>query len=455
MAESSRQHREPGVDVDAAAIRRARMAAGLSLADVAGHELSRTAVHRVETGKIRPSMRTLGLIAERTGTPIDALLAPSQPQGDDVQRLDLAMARLERMCMAGEHAEALVRIGELLRGAHGARVGARLHHLAGVAHVQLLDPEAGLVHLRQALAAFEQAGDDWMSVESLGWVAWALSLKEDATAAETAIEALRRCRELDPVPRLTEARILGQLASIHLARHEWEQAISAYRGAVEASAPISDLVGMSKMYEGLSIAYQGLGDLPAATAYAEKAMTLSAVFANQLALARIENNLGVLLLRTGQWREAEVHLERAMRHCETEGIAVGKSHVLLSLGQLAFSRSDHERARVLVGEAIELASDIGEAVTEALGHQWLGRIMAALGDDPESDREFELAIAMLEGLDVPRRLAECHREYAQALQQRDDLRRAVLHYQRAAELWQPTVDAMSAGDWVDAKILAT
>lgn len=51
-------------------MRQARLAAGLSLADVAGGDVSRTMIHFIEHGRARPSERVLALIAERTGKPV-------------------------------------------------------------------------------------------------------------------------------------------------------------------------------------------------------------------------------------------------------------------------------------------------------------------------------------------------------------------------------------------------
>src|SRR2546429_417857 len=66
----------PGLAVVPEDIRRARLAAGLSLAMVAGDDLSRAAVHRIEQGKVRPSLRTLQLIAGRIGQPVERFLVP-------------------------------------------------------------------------------------------------------------------------------------------------------------------------------------------------------------------------------------------------------------------------------------------------------------------------------------------------------------------------------------------
>ena len=64
--------------MDPSRIRRARADAGLTLAAVAGTEVSRTFIHQVESGSARPSLRVLKLIAKRTGKPIDYFKRPAK-----------------------------------------------------------------------------------------------------------------------------------------------------------------------------------------------------------------------------------------------------------------------------------------------------------------------------------------------------------------------------------------
>src|ERR1700693_3250624 len=73
-ATSGRRGRRRGVEIKPGTVKQARSDAGLSLAQVAGSEISRTAISFVETGKAKPSLETLKLIAERTGRPIDFFL---------------------------------------------------------------------------------------------------------------------------------------------------------------------------------------------------------------------------------------------------------------------------------------------------------------------------------------------------------------------------------------------
>src|SRR5215472_7168335 len=78
------RRRPKGIAVRPEAVRQARLDAGLSLADLAGGQVTRAAIHLVETGRMRPSMRTLQLIAQRTGRPISFFMADHE--GSDEQR---------------------------------------------------------------------------------------------------------------------------------------------------------------------------------------------------------------------------------------------------------------------------------------------------------------------------------------------------------------------------------
>jgi len=71
--------------VDPARVREARRGAGLSLAQLAKEDVSRTFIHFVETGQARPSKQVLGLIARRTGKPISYFMVqPSTGTASDL-----------------------------------------------------------------------------------------------------------------------------------------------------------------------------------------------------------------------------------------------------------------------------------------------------------------------------------------------------------------------------------
>src|ERR1700730_15902198 len=93
-----RRGRRHGIEIKPGTVKQARMDAGMSLAQVANGSVSRTAIYFVETGKAKPSMETLKLIAERTGRPLDFFLA--QPSTSEARSTATTM-EIERLGAPG------------------------------------------------------------------------------------------------------------------------------------------------------------------------------------------------------------------------------------------------------------------------------------------------------------------------------------------------------------------
>lgn len=91
--------RGSGIAVDPERVRQARVSAGLTLAQLAGKDVSRTFIHQVERGLARPSPPVLRLIARRTGKPINWFVRRAQNAitGKDLaDELSAAATRLRR-----------------------------------------------------------------------------------------------------------------------------------------------------------------------------------------------------------------------------------------------------------------------------------------------------------------------------------------------------------------------
>jgi len=61
-------------------VRQARLAAGLTQAELAGAEMTKALISHIEHGRVRPSLRTLGVIARRLGRDVHAFLDDADPQ---------------------------------------------------------------------------------------------------------------------------------------------------------------------------------------------------------------------------------------------------------------------------------------------------------------------------------------------------------------------------------------
>src|SRR5258708_22085160 len=66
--------RRKGVAIRKGSVLKARKETGLSLGEVANGQVSRTLIHLVEKGRVKPSLETLTLIARSTGKPVGFFL---------------------------------------------------------------------------------------------------------------------------------------------------------------------------------------------------------------------------------------------------------------------------------------------------------------------------------------------------------------------------------------------
>jgi transcriptional regulator with XRE-family HTH domain len=122
-----RGRRGPGVPIIPSRVRQARIDTGLSLADLAGAEVSRAFIHQLEQGLARPSLQVLELIAQRTGRSVSYFTSGEvQPAAGPDLSSDLVATskRLERLASTMElsesNREAFRMVVNNLR--HGARL---------------------------------------------------------------------------------------------------------------------------------------------------------------------------------------------------------------------------------------------------------------------------------------------------------------------------------------------
>jgi tetratricopeptide (TPR) repeat protein/transcriptional regulator with XRE-family HTH domain len=423
-AASGHRGRRRGVEIKPGTVKQARSEAGLSLAQVAGSEISRTAIYFVETGKAKPSIETLKLIAERTGRPLDYFL--SRPSTTEA-RSTASTAELERLVVTGDPHGALAEGEALLSAERDPEIVARIKFQMATAHLRLAQWVPARRLASTARAHFEQSGDMLMTAECLGSEASAAYMMQDPGALALAEGALATCRALNPVPGLTESRLLGVLGGVHIANHRWAAAIKAYEQSLAAGDVIHDLRRLSIWYANLGMAYQELGNINQATHYVQRAITLHETLNDRISLGRTENNLGILLLREGEVARSRGHFERALRlFDETHANDRDKGALLLSICELELAEADVDDAARFANEALEIATRESAFTTMADAHAWLGRVGDARGDDAAADAEFAAAFEVLREPGVsPALMSRTYARYADILEARGDVVGAV------------------------------
>lgn len=391
--------------VNAAALKQARLDAGLSLAELAGSWMSKQAVHLFETGRARPTLAKLRLIVERLGnTSIEAVLA------DDSED---RMAELDQQQAFGELGELA---SQFLRDINSTRrTRAIATYYAGKAILNQA-PRSALVLFRRARRLLLRVAEPCLAAEAMDWEAAALYLMQDASASEVGRQALERYRALPDRQPQVEARMLEHLGTYGLQRGEHRDAIGRYREAIEVAGARLELGRLAHIYHGLAEGCRQAGETRRALDYMERAVHFyrteydvrGPVSAN---LARIENDYGVQLMRLGQWDRAEEMIRAALDHYDEVGVATGRAHALLSMGELNQLRNRLEEAVDWTVEGIEEAQRRGETVAQASGYQQLGELWASGDDEAGFEACFDRALEILDRASLPELRAECVARY--------------------------------------------
>jgi tetratricopeptide (TPR) repeat protein/DNA-binding XRE family transcriptional regulator len=436
-----RRGRRRGIEVRPGTVKQARLEAGLSLGQVAQGDLSRTAIYFVETGKAKPSLETLQLIATRTGKPIDFFLPDGQSAAGD----EVGLAEIERLVAMGENAEAVTAVDRLLVRTRDARTAALAKVFLTTALIRLGQPARGRSHALAARLYFEQAGDVLMAAEAQSWEAGCALMLRDPAALGLAQEALEKCRSLKPVPTMAEAKLLAILGHAHTSRHEYAKAIQAYEQATAVGAAFPDLRRLSYIYGNMSLAYQETGKYADAARYAHRAMAIQETLQDTLSISVSENNLALLLLRQGDLEGAFRYAESSLRRREQLGVEHGRANVLATLAELELARANYYAASRWANAALDVATRTGETTNVGEAHFWLGRVAAARDDLEQADAQFNVAFQIFESVDATDWTARAHVAYAEILEARGDLAGANRHLRQAlAVAGAPAPSALQA-----------
>ena len=409
--------------IDPDLVRQARLKAGLSLAQVAGSDLTRQAVHLIETGKVRPSMRSLQIIARRLGVSALSLQVPGDAGAEMPHR---RAAELERLCERQRYHEVVELATHLLAHDTSTYLTAFAHLYVGRGLAHLGQPDEALPHLRRARQLFDAEDDPWSAAEAREWEAAALYLKEDPRSVSVGEDALERYRALEPRRPEVEARMVEHLATFLVQRSDYVRAEQCYQQALKVAGPVLDLVRLGRVYHGLGRCCYSLGNTRRGIDLVSRAVALYAVENDlrpapaRVDLPRVENDLGMMLLATGQLERAEEFFESADRHLLEAGAERMRSYVLLSLADVRQGQDRLEEAVDLIEQALELAERFGEQAALAAANRQLGQVHALRHEHDLADERFQLALTILDEAGMTGRRDECLAAYQRVLDARAD-----------------------------------
>ncbi len=445
MARSSgRRGKQSGVAVLPAAVRQARVDAGLSMAQLA-HPRSRQAIHQIEASKNRPSLPFLRQIAARTGKPLSYFLPQSQAAPAHRELVD----RLGGLVATSDFGAAIAAGEAALETDLPREVEADVRFLVGRACVRALDGQRALPHLRRARELYEMVGDWTRLADVLNQAACALYLQDDPRTLAAAYQALEACERLLPAPADLMVRTLIVVGMVLKRLQDWPRAIAVYRRALGEVGAELGIRNLAMLHDHLSQCLGRVGDVPGALEHARRANRLYVASLDPSDLVRADLNLGVTLLRQGELRAARPHLEAALALCGARDLqrqALGEA--LLAVAELEIASGNFQAGTGYLHRAEVLVDQLGERSHRAAALRLRGRLEIARAEFDHADHAYTAAASLFRELRLPADLLDVEAEHALALEAQGRIGDALAVALRAVAAGQSAIRQVRGG-WAD------
>ena len=349
-------------------MRALRRQMGMTQADLAGEEFTKSFISQIEKNQARPSLKSLRIFAQRLNRPVSYFL-------DDEDDTALTSSQAQRALTTGDLLERQGKYEEALR-----------------VYEQALDESApndyatrGQVYRRRARALIELD-----------------QRKAAVQALELAAEEFRLAR--DTAARAEVDQLLGD---VHNELDQKETAITHYERALllyeEGLAPNSDTepsFAMLRLLTELGLTAAAVGKNDTALKYLRRAESLASETKTLYRWGDVCRTLSSLEKQQGNHREAVQYAERAVAYCDSVLDHVTLVRALVDLGKLRAEEGGRKAAELIFERALDVADTMGDADGKS-------RVRAALAELAEQDGDIKRAVELYEAAasDQRRRVA--------------------------------------------------
>ncbi|HKW77727.1 MAG TPA: tetratricopeptide repeat protein [Candidatus Limnocylindria bacterium] len=405
-------------------VRSARRERGMSQAQLAGEELTKGFISQVESGLVRPSVRSLQVIATRLGKSLDYFLGDA-PLATEKR---LAFHRLAAEAAAERHEWPLVRseVEAGLECAPQKRERAALLRLLAQAELSAAQREPAFDRINEALSLVDEGTDaaEVARLQHLRGVAYG-QLNQYLAAAESleqARDTMERHEVNDPRQR---ARILVALGTVYRRLGRAAKAMQTYSSALELASASSELRVAAQGYMGVAVSLYDSGELDAAIKNYRRALDLFERIADRSFELSVLHSLASIHFERGATDEARELTQRSLHLARLSGDARVEATAQVILARISLAEGHAE-------EALELAKSAEKAlamdrVQRADALRVVGAAQDALSAFAPSDRAYKKSIELLSEIDDRPDRSAIAAEYAQKLRARGDVD-AAFHY---------------------------
>ena len=401
-------------------VRTARREAGLSQAQLAGEELTKGFISQIESGLVRPSIRSLQHIASTLGRPLDYFIADeplAATKRVTFHRL-AAEAAAERQDWTIAEAESTA---GLAVAADASERASFLRLLASAALNQGRREEA-FDRVAQGLALLEVAKYP-LDVARLLYVrGLAYGDAGQLVASTEAFEAVRdiveRYEILDPRLR---ARVSVALGTTYRRLGRTTKAIASYESALAIASRANEQKLAAQGFMGIAVSHYDAGDLDSAISSYERALELFRRVADTSFELHVRQSLASIHFQQGDIAQARDLAERTIARAAEVGDDHWGAVAQVVRARVLLSQGDAVQARQIARLAERVLEKAGDPIQRAHALRAVAAASEACGDPAEADRAFKQAITLLSSIDDRADLSLAASEYSKVLRARGSI----------------------------------
>ena len=421
-------------------LREARIASGLSQAQLGAPYFTRAHVSAIELGKIRPAMRSLEHIARKLEKPASYFLDDADVERARGER-ELDIGSIPGLLTFTSAPEALRRAEKLLdAGNLSVRETCRLRLYAGSALNLLHRGRDAIRALTIAQRLAGELGDEPLTRAADHQLAVATRIAGNPRGAREMLETLlRRIDDAKPPDQLLRLRVLITLGGCAQDLGEPQAATTYYEQALEWSSEIGDLARIAFIHQGLGNAFRALGDHDAAAGHYQKALASAELGKDLVGVLIIRNALAVIAADAGRIEAAYAHIARAIEIARVSGPAAYLAHCYATRAEVALKAKDialaHSSAEAAIAAVVERGADADRAVAGAT--LVLAELDVREGEPARAERRMREVAATYKGLDARAELGDVLMRLSRVAKKRGDLRGAERYASQAYVVTKP------------------
>jgi transcriptional regulator with XRE-family HTH domain len=404
-------------------VRAARHETGLSQAQLAGDELTKGFISQIESGQVRPSIRSLQHIAAKLGRPLDyflgdELLATSKRVTFHRLSAEAAAERLEWAAAEAAARAGLAVVADVIERATFLRI------LASAA-LHLGRREEAFDRVSEALSLLDVTKQP-LDVARLLYVrgqayADAGRLVAATEAFETVRDIVERYEILDPRLR---ARVAVALGTTYRRLGRTTKAIASYEAGLATASRANELKLAAQGFMGIAVSHYDAGDLDPAIAGYERALDLFQRVTDTAFELVVRQSIASIHFQQGHLAEARDLADRTIARATEVGDEHWAAVAQVVRARVLLSDGDADEAKRVARHAERVLATVGDQIQRAHALRVVAAASEARGETADADRAFKQAIDLLSSIDDRADLSLAASEYSKVLRARGAINEA-------------------------------